>query len=425
MSLCITGLIKPFSKLTLHVPPSKSHTMRALVFSLMAKGKTVVRNPLPSPDTEAMIAAITQLGARAKRFSSHLEIEGTGGQFTHPDVVIDAGNSGQVLRFIGALAALVSHHTVITGDDAVKKLRPVGPLLEGLKQLGAHTSEMREKGRAPFTVQGPIASGRVVMDGKDSQPVSALLMAAAFLPGKTEIEVKNPGELPWVGVTLHWLKRFGIEVQHDAYAHYTVTGGAVIDSFECTVPGDFSSAAYPLAAALITGSELTLKGLDLADAQGDKHVLNILESMGASLTRDEDACSVTVHPSTLRGCVIDVNGVIDSLPLLAVVGCFADGETRLTGAGIARFKESDRIYAIATELKKMGAHIQEEEEGLRIQKSKLIGAPLFSHNDHRVALSLAVAALGAQGTTTIEKSDCIAKSYPTFLEHLQKMGGEV
>lgn len=423
MSLCITGQVSPFSKLTLSIPPSKSHTMRALVFALMAKGKSIVRGALPSPDTEAMLAAIEQLGARVERCPEHFEIEGTGGVFLKPDAVIDAGNSGQVLRFIGALSALSAHHTVLTGDASVRKLRPIGPLLDALEQLGAHAQAMREKGHAPFTIRGPIAPGYVVMDGEDSQPVSALLMAAAFLPGPTEIEVNNPGEIPWIGFTLHWLKRFGIVVQHDRFSRYRVPGGATIAPFDFTVPGDFSSAAYPLVAALITGSELTLKGLDLSDEQGDKHLLSILLSMGADMAFNAEEQSITVRPSTLRGCTIDVNGVIDALPILAVVGCYAEGVTELIGAGIARLKESDRIHACATELKKMGACIEEREDGLCIKKSRLVGAPLFSHHDHRVALSLAVAALGARGTTTIEKADCIAKSYPTFSEHLELMGG--
>lgn len=422
-TLEVRGLVKPFSKLSLPIPPSKSHTMRALVFALMARGTCLVRNPLPSPDTEAMVKAIELLGAHVKRFDTHFEIEGTGGQFTRTESVIDAGNSGQVLRFIGALAALTSNHTVITGDASVKRLRPVGSLLKGLEQLGAHAQSMREDGCAPFTVQGPIVPGRVVIDGEDSQPVSALLVATAFLSGPTEIEVKNPGETPWVGLTLQWLKRFGIDVQHTDYARYRVPGKGSIAPFDCTIPGDFSSAAYPLVAALITGSKLTLEGLDCADAQGDKELISVLQSMGAKIDVNPAEHTVTISPSTLRGRTIDVNPIIDALPILAVVGCFAEGETLLTGAGIARFKESDRIHTITTELKKMGANIEERADGLLVKKAPLTGAPLFSHLDHRIALSLAVAALGARGVTTIEKSSCIAKSYPTFLKHLQLMGG--
>ena len=414
MPLCITGLIHPFAKLSLRVPPSKSHTMRALIFALMAQGTSVVRGALASPDTEAMLAAIKQLGARVKQCSGYVEIEGTGGAFAQPDAVIDAGNSGQVLRFVGALVALSPHHTVLTGDASVRNRRPVVPLLDGLSQLGAHASAMRETGHAPIAIQGPIAPGRVVIDGADSQPVSALLMATSFLPGPTEIEVRNPGETSWVGLTLHWLKRFGILIEHENYTHYKVPGGATIAPFECTVPGDFSSAAYPLIAALITRSELTLQGLDFSDAQGDKHLIEILQAMGDDIAIDAQEHSVTVRPSKLCGCKIDVNPVIDALPILAVVGCFAEGKTELTGAAVARLKESDRIHTIATELKKMGAHIEERDEGLLIENSPLVGAELFSHHDHRIALSLAVAALGAKGTNTIEEIDCIAKSYPTF-----------
>ncbi len=419
----VTGLSRPFPKLTVSVPPSKSHTMRALVFALMARGRCVVRNTLPSPDTEAMIKAIEQLGATVDRFEDRLEIVGTGGEFTQVDGVIDAGNSGQVLRFVGALAALSGHHVVITGDASTRKLRPVGPLLEGLTQLGAHAQAMRIDGRAPYSIQGPIKSGSITISGEDSQPVSALLMAVSFLPGPTEIEVIQPGETPWINLTLHWLHRFGIDVKHDNFRRYTVAGGVRIEPFDCTIPGDFSSAAYPIVAALITGSELTLRGLDLRDVQGDKKVIDILQSMGANILRDEIEQTITVKKSTLVGKKSDVNEVIDALPLLAVLGCFAAGQTELTGGGIARFKESDRIGAITAELKKMGAHIEETEDGVVVSTSSLKGTTLNSHHDHRIALSLAVAALGAEGATTIEDSGCINKSYPTFFEHLKQMGG--
>lgn len=398
--------------------------MRALIFALMAQGTSVVRGPLVSPDTEAMIRAVEQLGARVKRHVDHFEIDGTGGLLAQPEEVIDVGNSGQVLRFIGALAALTGHHTVLTGDASVRARRPVVPLLEGLTQLGAHATAMREAGHAPIAVRGPITPGHVVIDGADSQPVSALLIATSFLPGPSEIEAKNPGEIPWVGLTLHWLERFGIVVENANFTHYKVPGGAKIPPFEFTVPGDFTSAAYSLVAALITGSELTLQGLDYADPQGDKHLIDILREMGGDITMDTVGRSVTVRPSKLEGRAIDVNGVIDALPILAVAACFAEGETELTGAAIARLKESDRIHAIATELKKMGARIEERTDGLHIQKSPLVGAELFSHQDHRIALSLAVAALGATGTSTIEETECIAKSYPTFGEHLKVMGAQ-
>ncbi len=398
------------------VPPSKSQTQRALLFGLLAKGRSIIHHPLNSPDVEAMIQACRQLGAEVITSPSEIEISGVDGRIAAPQEIIDAGNSGQVWRFIGAIAALASQPIFLTGDHSILHNRPIKPLIKALHQLGAY-AHMQENS---LMIRGPIGSGRVEMDGQDSQPVSGMLMAAAFAPGPVEIYVNNPGEKPWVNLTLSWFDRLAISYHAEEFQYYRLEGQTHYEGFSYTVPSDFSSAAFLLAAALITDSELTLSGLDLEDAQGDKRVLGVLEEMGAKLEIGE---KVRVkRGAALRGITIDVGDIIDAVPILAVLGCYAAGETHLTGGEMARNKESDRLAAITNELRKMGADIQEEPGGLIIRSSQLHGAKVVSHADHRIGMSLTVAALAAMGETEVEGISSIAKSYPDFFDHLRQLG---
>ncbi len=409
---------------SINASPSKSQTMRAILFASMADGKSIIRNVLASPDVDAMIEACKKLGAEIISLESVLEIRGVSGKPKIPDDIINAGNSGQVLRFVGAIAALTSGYTVITGDHSVRYNRPVKPLMEGLVHLGAECFSTKNDDHAPIIIKGPISAGATYLDGSDSQPVSALLIAAVFLSGTTEINVKNPGEKPWVNLTLSWLDRFAIEYTNYNFERLSVNGNPKISGFEYTVPGDFSSVAYPLVAALITNSEITINNVDMHDAQGDKKIIDALRKMGAEIDIEENKIIVK-SSKRLRGCELEVNDIIDAVTILAVVGCYAEGTTKLTNASIARKKESDRLSTIASELKKMGGDITETNDGLIVKGSKLVGASCVSHWDHRIAMSCAVAALGADGETIISDVNCVNKSYPEFLGHMNALGCDI
>jgi 3-phosphoshikimate 1-carboxyvinyltransferase len=408
----------------MHAPPSKSHTLRAILFASMAHGTSKIYAYLKSPDTTAMLDACQKLGAKINRSDDVLEITGVAGKPSLPDDVINAGNSGQVLRFIAAIAALTDGYVVLTGDHSVRFNRPVKPLMKGLSDLGATCISTKNDDHAPMIIKGPISAGHALLDGADSQPVSGLLIASAFLDGVTHITVHNPGEKPWIDLTLAWFDRLGIQYTNNNHTHYTITGGAVIDAFEYTIPGDFSSIAYPMVAALITHSSIAIHNIDMEDAQGDKKVIQALQNMGAKITVNHN--QLLVHPSKqLVGCNIDVNDFIDALPILAVVGCYAKGTTKLFNAGIARKKESDRLAIMTQELNKMGASIIEQADALIIQNACLSEANLNGHNDHRIAMSLTIAALGNETPSSIHGIACIAKSYPCFLEDMQSLGGAI
>jgi 3-phosphoshikimate 1-carboxyvinyltransferase len=397
--------------------------MRALVFALLAQGKSVIFNPLRSSDVTHMIKACRLLGATVTDFADRIEVVGN---LRPADDVIDAGNSGQILRFLGAVSALTSEYTILTGDASIRHLRPVQPLLDGLKQLGAFAVSSRGDGHAPIVIKGPLKGGIALISGEDSQPVSGLLIASAFASHPTQLFVTDPGEKPWISLTLSWFDLLGIPYTNDNFTTYTLPGSAAITGFTTTIPSDLSSAAYPIAAALVTQSELLLTDIDLDATQGDLEVIFQLQKMGAKITLDKSAKTLYVHPGAcLKGAKIDVNNFIDAVTLFSVIGCFAEGTTEISGAKIARHKESDRIASIVTELRKMGAKIEEKEDGVIVEQGKLHGAHLKSYADHRMALSLTVATLGAVGASTLEDTACVSKSYATFFDHLKSLGARI
>ncbi len=399
--------------------------MRALLFALMAEGQSIIHNYLPSPDTEAMIQAIIALGAQVTRRDNVLFVQGTAGNLSATSCPLNAGNSGQVLRFIPALAILSPHSIILTGDASITSNRPIAPLVGALEQLGATACYLEKVGFAPFEICGPIHAGKATLSGIDSQPVSGLLMALSFLPNPSELTIQDPHEEPWIALTLWWLKKFGAVVEHSDYKHYYIHGGLHIKGFEVTIPGDYSSAAFPLAASLVTARPVTLLNLLANDPQGDKELLIDLQKNGAPLLIKDDHVEIISNKTTLQGGTIDVNRYIDAVPILATLACFASSPTKLINARPARFKESDRLFAMQQELTKMGAQIESTNDTLTIYPSSLQPAELFSHHDHRIAMALCIAALGAPGISTIQNVRCIDKSYPQFTQHLQELGHEI
>lgn len=431
---------------TVTVPPSKSHTLRAILFASLARGESVIRDYLMSPDTDAMINACRLLGAEIKIIdannikkntnnhnvnSNKLLITGVASQPELPNNVIDAGNSGQVLRFIAAVASLTSGYVVLTGDASIRNNRPIQPILNGLKQLNVFAESCQNNGTAPIIIKGPHQGGVCTLNGEDSQPVSGLLIASAFAKNKTIINVEDPGEKPWIDLTLAWFKQLGIGYQRNHYQQYIVDGHAQYNGFDYTVPGDFSAALFPIAAALITNSAISLQPLDMQDSQGDKAFINTLTAMGAVFAIDEKAKSITVEKNNnafgkmKRVKKIDINPFIDALPMLTVLGCYSQTTVTITNAAIARRKESDRLSAITKELTKMGGKIKEFPDGLVIEPARLKSAIVESHRDHRIAMALAVAGLSAQGETIIRDTACVAKSYPHFVPEMRKIGAQI
>jgi 3-phosphoshikimate 1-carboxyvinyltransferase len=391
-------------------------------------GISKIENILPSPDTENMVQACRALGATIVRSEDCLFVTGIGASRLLRSSQIDAGNSGIVLRFIGGVAALFGEPVTITGDDSTKERRSCSALLDGLKQLGAVVDSVSQ-GHTPISICGPIRAGYVTVDGRDSQPISALLIACSLFGEKknSQITVRNFGEKPWVQLTVDWLRRMGVTIYEDEQSSFSTfyiqsREQPYFPAFTYKVPGDLSALAFMVVAALIRNTDLIMTGVDFADLQGDKKVIQILEAMGACFAIDHKQQRLRVRgPQQLRGMKINVNDCVDAVTILAVVGTYAQGVTTISGAEIARDKECDRLRAITTELRKMGAKIEEHQDGLTIYESSLHAAPLDSHNDHRMAMSLAIAALRAKEPCTIAGSECVRKSYPTFFTDLKKL----
>ena len=417
-------LANSFLSGTISAPPSKSHTLRAILFASLADGKSHIKSYLKSPDTTAMINACEKIGAKIKVFDNDIHIDGVSGKPCRPDDVVDAGNSGQVLRFITAVLSILDGYSVITGDNSIRYNRPMGDLILGLQALGAECYSLKQDDFAPIIVKGPIAPGTAILNGKDSQPVSALLIAAAFLTGDTIIKIAAAGEKPWINLTLSWFDFLGISYTNDNFKEITVHASVVPKGFIYSVPGDFSSMAYPLIAAIITNSAVTIKNLNISDVQGDKKIIAVLKSMGANLEITEDAIS-TNGKQDLLAHDIDVNDLIDAVPILAVLSCFINGSMSLVNISNARNKESDRLAAITQELRLMGADVIEHHDSLTISGKKLIGAKLTSHNDHRIAMSLAVAALATSTASELHGVACINKSYPGFFDDMLALGANI
>lgn len=412
-------------------PPSKSQTMRALLFAFLAKGDSLILNPLISPDTLAMAEAIEILGAQVRLCKTEIAVTGIGGNFSKLDekktLKIDAKNSGIILRFIGAILGLFKAKSTITGDRSIQENRIIQPLISGLRILGASVESIKQNERPPLTIQGPIFPGKIVLDGQDSQPVSAFLIALSFLKGSSEIFVENANEKPWIDLTLSWLDFLKIPYQRKDYSYFKLQGNAKIEGFTYQVPADFSSLAYPLALAVLTNSRLKMENLKFQDRQNDKILIDILQKMGAGITYSVEKGFLSVKNRTLplQGLKIDAGHLIDQVPLIAVIGCFAQSKTQIHNAFSCRFKESDRLKTIHLELKKMGARIEEKKDGLIIYPSNLKGSNLLSHQDHRIALSLAVAALSIPTASTLWGVKSILKTYPSFFSELQKLGQHI
>ncbi len=407
---------------SVRIPPNKSHSFRALIMAALAEGTSRIIAPMVSHDWMLGTEALEMMGASIEpRADKTWEVVGTSGKLKTPDDVINCGNSGIILRFFTALAACCEGYSILSGDHSLRHIRLCQPLIDALNSLGAWAVSSKGDGHAPVIVRGMLKGGHAEIDGMDSQPVSALLIASALADAPTELIVKRPGEKPWVGVTLHWMDRVGVEYSNDNYEHYRIRGKGGWGCFDARIPLDWSAAAYPIAAAVLTeDSEIRLPGMDFNDVQGDKAIVTVLQEMGADIEIKEN--EVIARSSKLTGREIDCNDFIDQFMLLAVIATAAEGETVLTNAEVCRYKECDRIAEMAKALKAMGADVEERPDGLVIRQSELRGTRLDSRADHRMVMTLSVAGLIAGGQTVVSNIECVKKTFPDYVSQMQSVG---
>jgi 3-phosphoshikimate 1-carboxyvinyltransferase len=411
-------------------PPSKSYTHRAILAAGYADGRTRIERPLVSADTRATARAVESFGGSVEGLtedSDGVVVRGFGHPETPTDV-IDCANSGTTMRLVTTTAALADGLTVLTGDGSLRS-RPHGPLLDAVESLGGRAESTRANGQAPLVVGGPVAGGRVSMPGDvSSQFVTALLMAGARSEEGIEIALETElKSAPYVEITRELLDDFGVATENTGEG-FAVAGGQAYDAGgEYHVPGDFSSMSYLLAAGALAADEgLEVRGA-YPSAQGDSAIVDILERMGAEITWARDDGVISVARTGLRGVEIDVGDTPDLLPTLAVLGTVADGETRLVNAEHVRYKETDRVSAMADELETMGASVTERKDALTIHgdESTLRGARVDGRGDHRIVMALAVAGLVAEGTTTVTGAEHVDVSFPDFFDVLADAGADV
>ena len=404
------------------VPGSKSHTIRGVICGILASGTSTLTYPLESDDTKAAIGAARALGADVEQFADHWKIYGCGGKFSNPGKTIDMFNSGTSLRLFFSAAAREAFSVAFDGDASLRS-RKMATLIETLESLGCRCTS--NNGKCPVSICGPIRSGRAVVDGESSQFLSSLLFALPFADGEFDLDLSFLNEKPYVGITLSWLDFLGIkyEVSPD-WLHWHIKGNQKISAFSRAIPADFSTAAFPLAAGVLAGEELKITNLDFSDCQGDKVVFDHFKAMGAQLDYGD---MLTIRGGKkLKGGIFDLNATPDALPIMAVAAAFAEGETRLINAPQARIKETDRIAVMARELTKMGVDLEELPDGLVIHGTgKVKGSlELESYGDHRIVMSLAVAALAAEGESAIRDAECAGVTYPGFFETFSALGAD-
>lgn len=403
---------------TWNVPGSKSITNRAFVMAALAEGETILRGVLHSDDTRHMRNALTAMGIEITDLDpTTVRVLGGRSRLREPKQDLFIGNSGTTVRFLAAVAALVPGKVTLVGDEHMQK-RPMNDLLAGLAQLGVKFD--CPTGCPPLTIHGGrLPSGTVRMRGdKSSQYFSALLMAAPAAEGPLKLVVE--GELvsrPYVGITLDMMRAFGARGE-DKGNEFAVeaTGYSPRDYW---IEPDASSASYAFATAAITGIPVTVPGLTAKALQGDYGFVKLLEQAGAQVTSDETSTTV-VGRGTLRGLDVDMHHISDTVMTLAAIAPLSSGPTTIRNVANIRIKETDRLMATVNELRRLGQEVTHGDDWLSITPKPIQPAVVLSYSDHRMAMAFAVLGLKVPGVS-IETPSCVAKTYPTFWDDLERL----
>ena len=414
--------VKPLSRCNgvVAVPGSKSYTHRALIVSSLADGESSLISVLRCEDTERTVEGLKKFGVKVYWEGDPVRVPGKGGVFKTTDEKVDVDNSGTSMRFLTALAALKTGITLLDGSERMRK-RPIGELLTGLGELGVKAYSQRGNDCPPVIVESQgLKGGTTRIRGEESsQFLSGLLMTAPYAQRDMNIEVTGSlASKPYVDITLDVMSAFGVEARNRGYRSFFIKAGQRYLPREYRIEGDASSASYFFSAAAVCRGRVRVENLNPATIQGDIGFLEILERMGCRVIRGDNW--IEVSGKELRGIKVDMNEMPDLVPTLAVTAAFSQGKTVIKNIGHLRFKESDRIHALAVELSKMGVRVTEGDDGLEIEGGKPSGAEIETYNDHRMAMSFAIAGLVVPGVK-IKGERCVDKSFPRFWEALQKL----
>ena len=409
-------------------PPSKSYTHRAVILASLAAGETTIENPLLSDDTLYTIDACRSLGAGIKQDGGSLRITGTGGQIrvARNRQKIFVGNSGSTIRMVAPLAALSQSKVIFDGDSRLCQ-RPIGDLLSALEGLGVSALSLSNNAYPPIEVRGGnFSGGEVTIPGRvSSQHISGLLMVAPYTEDGIKINISDGlRSKPYIDITLDVMRDFGVKAINHNYKEFMVKGGQKYKAGHYRIEGDYSSAAYFFSAGAIGGKPVTVTNLKADSAQGDKYLLDIFSEMGCSVEYQKEKVKISRHKE-LKGATVDMGDYPDIVQTLAVVAAYAHDKTEITNISRLRFKESDRIGDTAAELTKMGIRVDVNDDTMVVYGGKPKGTEIEAHADHRMVMSLAIAALFAEGGSVITGAEAVTKSYPQFFADLTKLGVQV
>jgi 3-phosphoshikimate 1-carboxyvinyltransferase len=402
------------------VPGSKSYTHRALIAAALGRGSCLVLNALESEDTVFTRRALAMMGARLEQRGQGLLVHGVNGHPAACNQPVSLGNSGTSMRLLAAVSALGQGTYTLTGSSRMRQ-RPIGDLLTVLRALGVPAQDLLSNGCPPITiVGGHLRGGEVSVNcSQSSQFLSALLLTAPLTPlGMTLTVSHGPVSRPYIDLTVAVMQSFGVQLSREGYGRFMVPGGQMYTASEFTVEPDCSQAGYFWAAAAISGQTVTVVGISPASRQGDAQLLGVLEAMGCRVSHRSDGVAVT--GGALRAVDVDMQNMPDVVPTLAVVAAFARGTTVMRGIAHLRHKESDRLAVVAERLGRLGITARVGADSLVVEGGSPHGAMIDPADDHRIAMSFALAGLQVPGVA-IAHPDCVAKSFPRFWETLETL----
>ena len=402
---------------TVKAPASKSMTQRAIAAALLADGECIIHNPSYCDDSLAAMSIAVGLGARVEPQANQLKIKGS---VTLKEPKLNCGESGLAIRMFSPIAALYPAEITMVGSNSLKK-RPMFMIEEALNQLGVKCKS--SDGFLPLTIQGPLAGGYCEIDGSvSSQLLTGLLMALPLASKDSEIRVSNLKSKPYIDMTIQILKSFGITIGNSDYKIFKISGKQKYTSHNYTVEGDWSGGAFLLVAGAING-HLHIEGLRTDSMQSDMAVIKALENAGAHMLISERQIDIT--KSELKHFDFDATESPDLFPPLVALASYCKGISTIKGVSRLKYKESDRARSLREEFEKIGIKIEINEDVMQVTGGQPQGTRVESHDDHRIAMALAVTALGASGRVSIRDSQCVAKSYPAFFDDLRHLGAVV
>jgi 3-phosphoshikimate 1-carboxyvinyltransferase len=419
--------LDPIAKVSgeVNVPGSKSLSNRALLLAALAEGETELTNLLDSEDIEHMLNALTKLGVsyRLSEDKTQCVVQGNGGAFNVAEPLeLFLGNAGTAMRPLCAALAASNVDTVLTGEPRMEE-RPIGDLVDALREADADVTYLKNEGYPPLQIKGKtLNGGEMSVDGSvSSQFLTALLMAAPLFSGDVTIRIK--GELvskPYIDVTLDTMAKFGVTVKNDNYQTFTISGDAkYIAPGKFMVEGDASSASYFLAAGAIKGGTVRVTGIGQNSIQGDIRFADVLEAMGATVVWNDEYVEITGAP--LKGVNMDMNHIPDAAMTIATTALFAEGPTTMTNIYNWRVKETDRLAAMATELQKLGAKVEEGHDYIKVWPTdSLKHAEIDTYNDHRIAMCFSLVAL-SDTPVTINDPGCTRKTFPDYFTRFKTL----